>query len=838
MFQKMRVATLLASGFGAVVLLLVLVAGGGYTGLSGAVQGFTEYRGIARDTNLAGRLQGNMLMVQLQAQEFINTGDEKNVDEFNIYNQKMEEFVDEAKKEILQPERAKLVADIEKLTEEYHKGFIKIVETHKQLIELTDKGMNPNGAKMRENLTEIMKTAHADQDPDAVYLAGRLQEHVLLARLYAAKFLDTHDNSAVARVENELQGEMKELISKLDQALQNPKRRELFAEMLKARDNYQQIFNKIVTNIHEREGIIKNTLHRIGPLVAKDVEDIKLSLKQEQDTLGPRVQAENKTAITLIISISLTAVLLALLFAWFITRTIRKPLGGEPQAMAEVVQAVSMGDLSRDIIVAQGDTTSLNASMARMIQALRGVGSIMEYLAMGDLNQEVQERSDKDTMLIALKKLIKAERNVVTTMERLALGDLNQEVQERSDKDTLLIALKKLIQAERNVVTTMERLALGDLNQEVTARSDKDTLLIALKSLLKAERNVADITKKLADGDLRVEVKPRSPEDVMMLSLGEMVKQITQVVSEIQTGSANVTAGSEQMSSTSNEMAQGASEQAASVEESTAAMEQMAASITQNADNARQTESIALRAAKDAKDSGTAVTGTVTAMKEIAGKISIIEEIARQTDLLALNAAIEAARAGDQGRGFAVVASEVRKLAERSQAAAAEINEMSSKSTAVAERAGELLNKLVPDIQKTAELVQEIAAASREQSTGANQVNLALQQLDQVIQQNAAASEELASTSEELSSQAEVLQGVIAFFKIDSSSRVERMRDSYAHHTTPPPTTRKSARSQTRQRNQLKIGHVPPAKKTPEYNGTILEMGQPDMEDDQGFEKF
>ncbi|MDD5642464.1 MAG: methyl-accepting chemotaxis protein, partial [Syntrophales bacterium] len=190
------------------------------------------------------------------------------------------------------------------------------------------------------------------------------------------------------------------------------------------------------------------------------------------------------------------------------------------------------------------------------------------------------------------------------------------------------------------------------------------------------------------------------------------------------------------------------------------------ANIKQNSDNAQQTEKIALKAAEDTKEGGNAVTETVTAMKEIASKISIIEEIARQTNLLALNAAIEAARAGEHGKGFAVVASEVRKLAERSQTAAGEINKLSASSVEVAERAGEMLERIVPDIQKTADLVQEINAASNEQRSGANQINMAIQQLDQVIQQNAAASEEMASTSEELLSQAEQLQTTIGFFRI------------------------------------------------------------------------
>jgi len=200
-------------------------------------------------------------------------------------------------------------------------------------------------------------------------------------------------------------------------------------------------------------------------------------------------------------------------------------------------------------------------------------------------------------------------------------------------------------------------------------------------------------------------------------------------------------------------------------------MEQMGSNINQNADNALQTDKIAIKAAADAGETGKAVTEAVDAMTEIASRISIIEEIARQTNLLALNAAIEAARAGEHGKGFAVVASEVRKLAERSQKAAGEIGELSSSSVSTAQQAGEMLGKLVPDIKKTAELVQEINAASNEQKSGAEQINKAIMQLDTVIQQNASASEEMASTSEELSGQAEQLQSTIEFFRVDGDGK-------------------------------------------------------------------
>ncbi|MDP3410131.1 methyl-accepting chemotaxis protein, partial [Bosea sp. (in: a-proteobacteria)] len=208
-------------------------------------------------------------------------------------------------------------------------------------------------------------------------------------------------------------------------------------------------------------------------------------------------------------------------------------------------------------------------------------------------------------------------------------------------------------------------------------------------------------------------------------------------------------------------------EQASSTEEASSSMEEMAANVKQNAENAATTEKMAGQSAKDAEASGIAVGKAVDAMQTIAQKINIVQEIARQTDLLALNAAVEAARAGEHGKGFAVVASEVRKLAERSQAAAAEIGTLSVDTVKVAQEAGAMLAKLVPDIKKTAELVEEITAACREQDVGSSQINQAIQQLDKVTQQNAAASEEVSATSEELAAQAEQLQSTIAFFKTD-----------------------------------------------------------------------
>jgi methyl-accepting chemotaxis protein len=298
--------------------------------------------------------------------------------------------------------------------------------------------------------------------------------------------------------------------------------------------------------------------------------------------------------------------------------------------------------------------------------------------------------------------------------------------------------------------------------------------LIISKGITKPLSEGVEAANRLAEGDLTLSLQSNSKDETGMLinAMSDMVEKLKDVVINVKTSADYVASGSHQMSATAEQLSQGATEQAASAEEASSSMEQMASNIRQTSENSQQTEKIAMGVSEEAQIGGEAVAETVKAMKNIAEKINIIEEIARQTNMLALNAAIEAARAGEHGKGFAVVAAEVRKLAERSQHAAAEISQLSINSTRIAEKAGEMLVKIVPEIQKTAELVQEINVASNEQNQGADQINKAIQQLDQVIQQNAGASEEMSATAEELSSQASTMQDIIAFFKLDTGKGV------------------------------------------------------------------
>lgn len=308
----------------------------------------------------------------------------------------------------------------------------------------------------------------------------------------------------------------------------------------------------------------------------------------------------------------------------------------------------------------------------------------------------------------------------------------------------------------------------------------------------------AEIVSKIADGDLTQHVEVKAGDTSSMLAaIRRMAESLTQVISDVRSSADALASASEEVNATAQSLSKGASMQAASVEETSAAMEEMSASIVQNNENARVTDGMAQKASADAAEGGEAVTSTVEAMQKIAEKISVIDDIAYQTNLLALNAAIEAGRAGEHGRGFAVVASEVRKLAERSQVAAQEIGLLATETVKKADVAGQLLQNMVPSIRKTADLVQEIAAASSEQSAGVNQINIAIGQVSQTMQQNAAASEELSSTSEELSTQAVKLQEAMTYFRLGNGNRYsqpQKRQSSTAEETrkfVPSPVSKK-----------------------------------------------
>ncbi|MFP4060380.1 MAG: methyl-accepting chemotaxis protein [Bacteroidales bacterium] len=331
--------------------------------------------------------------------------------------------------------------------------------------------------------------------------------------------------------------------------------------------------------------------------------------------------------------------------------------------------------------------------------------------------------------------------------------------------------------------------------------------------------------RAITEGDLRQEIEVDSDDEIGELLDGQqkMSVKLKEIIGAVKTATANIASAGNEMSSNSQQLSQNATQQASSVEEVSSSMEEMVSNIQQNTDNAQQTEKIALSAAGGVKSGNESTVRAVTSMREISDKITIISDIAFQTNILALNAAVEAARAGEHGKGFAVVAAEVRKLAERSKVAAEEIIALSKEGVDIAEKAGDQLETLVPEIEKTAKLVQEISAASLEQNSGADQINNAIQQLNDVTQQNAAASEEMATSAEELSSQADQLNDIISFFKTGNDNQFDRDKIKKVQLKQPAKPSRPL---ENNNKQGIKVSG-------PKSNGIKLKM-----EGDDGYENF
>ena len=483
---------------------------------------------------------------------------------------------------------------------------------------------------------------------------------------------------------------------------------------------------------------------------------------------------------------------------------------------AEIQAAQQKGDLARaHLQEALDKALSISTEQGRP-----------RWLKIQELASKADAADDKIRALMISGAADQAQRVSVTEAREVA-NQLDAAVEE-------LVTLSKQQLDEANIEAQATYASTSTIMIGVAAAAVLIGIVAAFWISLTISRGLQRATtavRQVAEGDLTSTAEITSRDEIgdMLEHVNAMIERLRDVVSGALSASDNVSSGSQELSASSEQLSQGATEQASSAEEASASMEEMAANIKQNADNAAQTEKIARQSSKDAEASGEAVGRAVGAMRTIADKISIVQEIARQTDLLALNAAVEAARAGEHGKGFAVVASEVRKLAERSQAAAAEISALSGETVTVATEAGEMLTRLVPDIRKTAELISEISSACREQDIGAAQINEAIQQLDKVTQTNAGASEEMSATSEELAAQAEELQASIAFFRIDKAGNkdagnAKKLRATAARMASP---------SMKRPASQTSVRHSPASSSSASRKGFALDMsmGGPDTDD-------
>ena len=477
------------------------------------------------------------------------------------------------------------------------------------------------------------------------------------------------------------------------------------------------------------------------------------------------------------------------------SRNLEQVLGEIQRALQDAVSAANP-DFAQDLdllkqeflkTLAQGKTNPI-VNQAELTQ-LEGSFNTYYDTATSATRQMIADKKGTD-LTASLEAMTSQYRQVRDTLaanterDKKSMTEAFEAAREAQSRATLLIMaivilslvvvvgvsanVRSLVDPVGKAVQATQLLRNGDVSVrfETDANDEVGQLVKALAEVTHYLREMAEIAENIAEGDLRRSPTPRSGADRFGIAFSEMTQRLAGVSRELKVQASGMAAAARQVSSAAGDLSGGTSDVAASVEETLSSLEEMRASIAANAGNSVQMEDMAGRAANAAAESGRSVQSTVAAMRAIAQKITIIEEISQQTNLLALNAAIEAARAGEHGRGFAVVAAEVRKLAERSQNAAQDIGSVAGESLEVAERSGEQLKQLVPVIQRTANLCQEVAAASREQQTGVEQISHAMARVDHVTQRNSASAEELSATAEELSAQAGAQQKLVAYFKV------------------------------------------------------------------------
>jgi len=476
-------------------------------------------------------------------------------------------------------------------------------------------------------------------------------------------------------------------------------------------------------------------------------------------------------------------------------KMVRKIIGSIEAQTKQLTEAAIEGDLQKrgepEKIDKEfrGIVIGVNQILDALIKPLNVASDYIDNISKGNIPEKITEeyKGDFNNIKNNINQCIDAINLLISDATMLAEYTVEGKLTTRADKskhtgdyarivDGINNTLDAVINPLTMAATYVDRISKGDMPEKITEHynGEYNTIKNNLNLLIDALNDITEKSKKIAQGDLTVEIELRSCDDELMRSLKNMVHSVNEVVIQVQTTADYIAGASKEMSSNAQQVSQGASAQASAAEEVSSSMEEMSSNIHQNTDNSQQTEKIAMSASIGIGEVRHSSTESLESIRKIASKITIITDIAFQTNLLALNAAVEAARAGEHGKGFAVVAQEVRKLAERSKTAAEEIISLSKSSVAVTNKAGQLMETIIPEIEKTAKLVQEITAASMEQNTGASQINTAINKLNNVTQQNAASSEEMATASEELSSQAESLRDMVSFFTVKENNSQQK----------------------------------------------------------------
>ena len=423
MFKNMKLSMQLNFSFSLILVLLLITSVIAYQGLVKTYDGFVDYRGLAKDTNLAGSVQANMLTMRLSVLNFLNTHEESAIEQFDHRREQMDDFLRQAKIEIKKPNRAQLIKEVTSEVDIYENGFAKVVKLFANRNTVVSNELTPEGVAMRKATTDIINSAYNDADSDAAYYASRVQEHLLLGRLYATKYLVGNTKNDAERALDELSNKMSKALNELDSHLDNPARRALLSSIKQNHQLYINAFKKVIGIIEKRNNLIK-ILNKVGPSVASKIEEVKLSVKKDQDYLGPIVQEHAEDAEILVSVISVLAMLLGISIAIFMAKIIKQPIGGEPREIAEITNKIAQGDLSQTLELSDKDT-GIYRSVAEMSLQLRElICSMMETsTSLITSSNNSSEIAEKNTSIVS-------EQKQMTDMVVVAIEEMSNSIQE------------------------------------------------------------------------------------------------------------------------------------------------------------------------------------------------------------------------------------------------------------------------------------------------------------------------------------------------------------------------------------------------------------------------
>lgn len=605
----MKLRTKIIVGFGIVIILLITIGGVSLTQIGSASRGFTDYRGLARDTNLAGRLQANMLMVRMNVKDFLITGNDHYYNQYNEYIEKMNGFLEESQVEIQKPERAELIDQIDDTVSDYEEGFEKVYVFSAQRNDALNNYLNIQGPLMENALTEILISAEADEDTTASYYTALSMKHLLLARLYMTKFLDSNDDSSVLRVREEF-SKMEDNLVVLYRELQNPQRRKYLTDVQRAKAVYLEKFNTMVAIILDRNEIIQNTLDVHGPEIASWVEEVKLSIKADQDALGPKLQAANDRSNLIIWIILAVASFSGIVIAMYTLTSVLKQLGGDPSEIQTIAEKIASGDLRDDSSVNEDNAIGVFASMVQMQKKLREIvelsltGTEQIASASGQIaagNQDLSNRTEQQATALEETSSAIEEMNSSIRSNADNTGSADQLSRDALDKtkdgseavSTMITSMNEIsvsstriadiIEVINNIAFQTNLLALNASIEAARAgEQGKGFAVVAVevrKLAKRSDKAATEIAEIIKNSNKKVDegVEIANIAGTTLTEINGAVKKVTALVGEISAASQEQLSSVDQIDKTLSSLDENTQKNAALVEEAASSTEELSA---------------------------------------------------------------------------------------------------------------------------------------------------------------------------------------------------------------------------------------------------------------------